>query len=149
MRLTPRRPHGDDGTTFILALLFIMIAILFMMGVTASAAAFVAHQELQSDCDGAALAAASEADSGSYGKGTATENKPIQLSDSAAQQLVNEYNGSLSNPDLATMTASVKTDGEITVVCDRTVDIPFAGAFGRTDGVDRHAESTARAPVQS
>jgi hypothetical protein len=119
-----------------LILLSVVVALLMIAGTTTASAAFLAQRDLQAWCDGAALAAAgSPGDPGLYGPPAAEESP---AADGALQDYLAEA------PDGGSIARlSVQAD-HITVVCLRTVRLPFGRLFGYSDGLDRRAVSSAR-----
>ena len=113
-------------------------------GAIAASDAFLEQQEVQSVCDGAALAAANRTDEAVvYAAGVGTE---LPLTRAAAQAAVADQ---LADGGTALDSWSAETDGaEVTVRCTRYVEIAFGwlflgGAAARAHG-DRQRPGTHR-----
>lgn len=129
-----------------LILLFFVLALLLVAGVITASSAFLAQRDLQSDCDGAAVAAANALDAaGFYGSDRAGDALPLAVG--GAQSAVDRYAADAGL--VSTSFAVTVADGRAQVVCGRSVVVPFADAFGYRDGVRRTAVSEARSPYQS
>jgi Flp pilus assembly protein TadG len=116
-------------------------------GAVAASDAFLEQQEVQSVCDGAALAAADRTDEGRvYATGVGSE---LPVTAQTAQEAVAEHLAEDSDggpPDLDAWTAT--TDGvEVTVRCTRYADIAFGWLFHGGQPLERTAVASARAPT--
>lgn len=146
-RRTPRR--GDDtGSSLPLVLLCFLIGAVTVAGVTAASSAFLAQRDLQADCDGAAIAAASGVDPDAiYGAGPLA-GESLPLAADQAQHALEEYRSAgFQNDDTLDMSANVDAE-RVTVVCNRVVKIAFGSLFGVGAGLDRSTVSTARLPLR-
>ncbi len=136
-------PTDERGSTLPFVLVCWLVAALMAFGAVAASDAFLEQQEVQSLCDGAALAAANAADEavlytdGVGGdlpltRGTAQAAVADQLADAAA--------------DLDSWAA--QTDGVVvTVRCTRSVEIAFGWLFLAGEPLERTAVASARAPT--
>lgn len=139
--------HDDRGSITPLILLFFLIAALFVLGGITASSAFLAQRDLQAVCDGAAVRAANGVDEPGAYSGPAGHDA-LPLSDSSVRRAVSDYQSN-GYPADRTLTMSASTDGQqVTVVCRRVVRLPFGALFGRPDGLQRTAVSTARAPLR-
>jgi hypothetical protein len=112
-------------------------------GAIAASDAFLEQQEVQSVCDGAALAAANHADEAVlYSAGIGAG---LPLTRSAVQAAVADQ---LADGGTTLDTWSAETDGaEVTVRCTRHVEIAFGWLFLAGEPLERSAVSSARAPT--
>ena len=138
--------RGDDrerGSTLPFVLVCWLVAALMVFGAIAASDAFLEQQEVQAVCDGAALAAANQADeAAAYAGGIGTG---LPLSRSTAQEAVADQLGS-GGSALDAWTA--ETDGvEVTVRCTRFVDIAFGWLFLGGQQLERTATASAQAPT--
>lgn len=138
-------PAGDDrGSILPMVTGCFVVAALMVCGAIAASAAFLAQRDLASVCDGAAVAAASAVDEGRVYAGGAADQLPLDAA--GVQVAVDEH---LSRTPPPSVTAATGTDGEtVTVVCRRTVAIPFGAVFGFADGLEREATAHARSPLR-
>jgi hypothetical protein len=143
----PRRPVGDEGSSLPFVLVCFLMAALTVAGVTAASSAFLAQRDLQADCDGAAVAAASGVDLDAvYGTGQISDES-LPLAVGQAQDAVAEYQMGFAGDD--TLNTSTTVDLErVTVACSRVVNLPFGSLFGVGAGLDRSTVSTARSPLR-
>lgn len=133
----------DRGSTLPLVLICWVIAALMAFGAIAASDAFLKQQEVQSLCDGAALAAAGKADEPAvYSRGVGPQ---LPLTRAQAEQSVaDELAASGTRLD----SWSAATDGaEVTVRCTRRVRIAFGWLFLGGAPLDRTAVAAARAPT--
>lgn len=142
-----RLRDDDSGTIVPMILLFFLVAAFVVMAGSATSSAFLAQRDLQGVCDAAAVKAANAVDGGSlYGSGALTQ---LPLSAASVQASVEGFRTQDYAGDTQGLTMLATTDGRTaTVTCRRTVRIPFGAFFGHAQGLDRAAESTARAPVR-
>ena len=140
----PRHQETSErGSTLPFVLVCWTVAALMAFGAIAASDAFLEQQEVQSVCDGAALAAANRTDEALvYAGGVGAE---LPLTRATAQAAVADQLG-----DGGTLldSWSAETDGaEVTVVCTRHVDIAFGWLFLGGDRLERTAVAGARAPT--
>jgi hypothetical protein len=137
--------RSDEGSSVPLVLLFFALALLLVAGTTAASSAFLAQRDLQSDCDGAAVVAASALDAGGfYGSDRAGDALPLTVG--SAQSAVDRY--AAESGLTSTSFAVTVADGHAQVACGRSVRVPFGDAFGYAQGLRRTAVSEARSPYQ-
>jgi Flp pilus assembly protein TadG len=140
---TADQPDGERGSTLPFVLLCWLLAALMVFGAIAASDAFLEQRQVQSLCDGAALAAADRTDEGlvySAGVGAAL---PLTAESTAAA--VAEH---LTAGDARLDAWSTSTDGtEVTVRCTRRVAIAFGWLFLGGRPLDRTAVASARAPT--
>ena len=134
---------GERGSTLPFALVSWLIAALMTFGAIAASDAFLKQQEVQSLCDGAALAAAGRADeSAVYSRGVGPQ---LPLTRGDAERAVAEQ---LSAAGTRLDSWSASTDGaEVTVRCTQRVRIAFGWLFLGGAPLDRTAIAAARAPT--
>ena len=135
------RARPDRGSILPLTLLCVLIALLLIAGTATASAAFLAQRDLQAWCDGAVLAAAGSPGGPSlYASGGAPGvGAPLDVDTVAAA--LDRYLAAAS--DVTTARLSVQVE-RATVVCTRTVDVPFGRLFGISNGLRREAVSSAR-----
>lgn len=142
---TGRLDVGDpeSGSTLPFVLVCWLVGALMVFGAIAASDAFLEQQEVQSICDGAALAAANQADEAAvYTRGVGTE---LPLTRAAAEAAVADQ---LHDAGTALDSWSAATDGaEVTVRCSRSVPIAFGWLFLGGDLLERTAVASARAPT--
>jgi uncharacterized membrane protein len=134
---------GERGSTLPFVLVCWTVAALMAFGAIAASDAFLEQQEVQSVCDGAALAAANRTDeSVVYTRGVGTE---LPLTRAAAQAAVADQ---LADGGTVLDSWSAETDGaEVTVRCTRHVEIAFGWLFLGGQPLERTAIASARAPT--
>jgi len=134
---------GERGSTLPFVLVCWLVAALMAFGAIAASDAFLEQLEVQSICDGAALAAANQADEAAvYVRGVGTE---LPLTREAAQAAVADQ---LVDGGTRLDVWSADTDGaEVTVRCTRYVDIAFGWLFLGGEPLERTATASARAPT--
>lgn len=133
--------RGDRGSILPLLIGCFLLAGVLLTGGIAASAAFLAQRNLQSVCDGAAVAGANVADeSVIYGSGLPDTSLP--LSPASVETAVADY---LSGRGVDSW--DVSTDGvTVRVVCSRAVAIPFGSVFLADGRLDRTAVASARSP---
>ena len=132
---------GERGSTLPFVLVCWLVAALMAFGAIAASDAFLEQQQVQSVCDGAALAAANRADeSVVYTDGVGTQ---LPLSLEATQTAVADQ---LADGRTRLDAWSAATDGaEVTVRCTRYADIAFGWLFLGGQPLERTAVASARA----
>jgi hypothetical protein len=133
----------EEGSTLPFVLVCWLVAALMVFGAIAASDAFLEQQEVQSLCDGAALAAASQVDEAvAYTVGVGTE---LPLTQDAAEAAVADQ---LADAGVQLDAWSAETDGaEVTVRCTRSVHIAFDWLFLGGQPLERTAVASARAPT--
>lgn len=140
-----RRPIAEPerGSTLPFVLLCWLLAALMVFGGIAASDAFLEQQEVQSVCDGAALAAAESADEGAVY--TAGVGDQLPLTDAGAQTAIAQH---LAADGSRLDAWSAQTDGaEVTVRCTRYTDIAFGWLFLGGRPLERTAVAGARSPT--
>jgi hypothetical protein len=145
----PVRPGGleptdpEAGSTLPIVLVCWLVAALMVFGAIAASDAFLEQQEVQSICDGAALAAANDADEAAvYALGAGAQ---VPLTRAAAEAAVADQ---LTDARVQLDAWSAQTDGaEVTVRCTRSVHIAFDWLFLGGRPLERTAVASARAPT--
>jgi uncharacterized membrane protein len=134
---------AERGSTLPFVLVCWLVAALMVFGGIAASDAFLEQREVQSICDGAALAAANSTDEGVvYSRGVGTE---LPLTRATAQAAVADQ---LADGGTRLDSWSAETDGaEVTVRCTRYVDIAFGWLFLGGGPLERTATASARAPT--
>jgi hypothetical protein len=138
-----RPPGPEEGSTLPFVLVCWLVAALMVFGAIAASDAFLEQQEVQSVCDGAALAAANEADQAAvYAHGVGAT---VPLTRAAAEAAVADQ---LADAGAQLDAWSADTDGtEVTVRCTRSVQIAFDWLFLGGRPLERTAVASARAPT--
>lgn len=144
--MRPGRQDGADpeeGSTLPFVLVCWLVAALMVLGGIAASDAFLEQREVQSICDGAALAAADQADEAIvYTQGVGAQ---LPLTTSTAEAAVADQ---LADAAAQLDTWTAETDGaEVTVRCTRSVQIAFGWLFLGGRPLDRTAVASARAPT--
>lgn len=141
MRTDDRDP--ERGSTLPFVLLCWTVAALMVFGAIAASDAFLEQQDVQSLCDGAALAAADRTDEGAvYASGVGGS---LPLDQASSEAAVADY---LATGGRGLQAWSVQTDGtEVTVRCTRSADIAFGWLFLGGRPLERTAVAGARAPT--
>jgi Flp pilus assembly protein TadG len=137
------RDDAERGSTLPFVLVCWLVAALMAFGAIAASDAFLEQQEVQAVCDGAALAAANQADEAAiYAVGLGAQ---LPLTRATAQAAVADQLGA----GISALDAwSAETDGaEVTVRCTRFVDIAFGWLFLGGQQLERTATASARAPT--
>ena len=139
----PGSPDPEAGSTLPFVLVCWLVAALMVLGAVAASDAFLEQQEVQSVCDGAALAAANQADEAAvYARGAGAE---LPLTRATTEVAVADQ---LADTGAALDAWSVETDGaEVTVRCTRAVPIAFGWLFLGGQPLERTAIASARAPT--
>jgi uncharacterized membrane protein len=138
-----RADQRERGSTLPFVLLCWLLAALIVFGGIAASDAFLEQREVQSVCDGAALAAADRTDEGAvYTSGVGDQ---LPLTEADAQTAVAEHLAA----DGARLDAwSARTDGvEVTVRCTRYARIAFGWLFLGGRPLERTAVAGARSPT--
>ena len=137
------REDGERGSSLPFVLVCWLVAALMAFGAIAASDAVLEQQEVQAVCDGAALAAANQADEAAlYTAGIGTE---LPLTRAGAQAAVADQ---LADGGVRLDAWSAETDGtEVTVRCTRHVEIAFGWLFLGGEPLERTATGSARAPT--
>ena len=137
--------ESERGSTLPFVLVCWTVAALMAFGAIAASDAFLEQQQVQSICDGAALAAANSTDEAVvYTAGVSSE---LPVTPESTQAAVADH---LADGGAALDAWSAETDGaEGTVPCSRSVDIAFGWLFLGGEALERAAVASARAPTVS
>ncbi len=135
---------GEAGSSLPFVLLCWLIAALMTFGGIAASDAFLKQVDVQTVCDGAALAAANEVSPGSaYSEGGLSTGLP--LDQQTANTAIADY---LADGGTELDAWSAATSGpEVTVTCSRNVEIAFGWLFLAGDSLERTAVASAQAPT--
>jgi hypothetical protein len=142
-RVRRDREAAERGSTLPFVLVCWTVAALMAFGAIAASDAFLEQQEVQSICDGAAIAAANRTDEAVvYTSGVGSQ---LPLTRATAQSAVADQ---LADGGTHLDSWSAETDGvEVTVRCSRSVDIAFGWLFLGGKPLERTAVASARAPT--
>ena len=134
---------GERGSTLPFVLVCWTVAALMTFGAIAASDAFLEQQEVQSVCDGAAIAAANRTDAAVvYTNGVGTE---LPITRATAQAAVADQ---LADGGTRLDAWSAETDGaEVTVRCTRYSEIAFGWLFLGGKPLERTAVASAQAPT--
>jgi Flp pilus assembly protein TadG len=122
-----------------------MIAALMTFGGIAASDAFLEQVDVQTVCDGAALAAANEAAPGSAYSGEEGISAGLPLDQQTANAAIADYLAD-GGTDLDAWSATI-TGVEVTVTCSRDVQIAFGWLFLAGGSLERTAVASAAAPT--
>jgi hypothetical protein len=107
--------------------------------------AFTQQRDLQSVCDGAAVAGANAID----GPAARTRELTSTLPLAAVQAAVQDYLAADSGRTEVLVQATLAADGSTVLAdCRIRTELAFAGLIGRPDGIDQRARSQAQGFVQ-
>ncbi len=143
-RLQRVSDSGEAGSTLPFVLLCWLIAALMTFGGIAASDAFLKQVDVQTVCDGAALAAANELAPGSAYAGEGITGG-LPLDQQTANTAIADY---LADGGTELDGWSAATSGlEVTVTCTRTVEIAFGWLFLAGESLERTAVASAQAPT--
>lgn len=135
------RLANDAGSVTPLILGFFLIGLLMVAGAVLAGASFSSQRDLQSICDGAAIAAANSLDSAAARTQPLAGALPLaQVQRSAADYLARD-------PSRATVRirATLTADGQTVLAdCRQHVKLAFEAVIGRRGGIEEHATASAR-----
>lgn len=141
----PRLAMDDRGSTIPLILGFFLIGLLVVAGAVLASDAFTRQRDLQSVCDGAAVAGANAID----GPAARTRELSATLPLAAVQAAVQRYLAEDAGRAGVRIEAALSADGSTVLADCQTHTRPaFAGIIGHPDGLDQHARSQAQGIVQ-
>jgi uncharacterized membrane protein len=139
-------PVADDrGSTIPLILGFFLVGLLMVAGAVMASDAFTQQRDLQSVCDGAAVAGANAIDGPAARTRELTATLPLATVQAAVQNYLAEDAGRAGVSVQAGLTADGST---VLADCRTRTQLAFAGIIGRGDGIDQHARSQAQGIVQ-
>ncbi len=143
--MTRLRLRDDRGSTIPLILGFFLIGLLMVAGAVLAGDAFTKQRDLQSVCDGAAIAGANAID----GPTARTHELDGTLPLAAVQAAVQDY---LTRDPARTpvqVQAALSADGGTVLADCRSHTTPaFAGVIGHPGGIEQHASSEAQGIIQ-
>lgn len=135
---------SDEGSTIPLILAFFLIGLLMVAGAVMAGDAYTKQRDLQSICDGAAIAAANSVDTATARTHPLSGALPLSGVQPAAESYLARDPGRAG----VRVAATVSPDGQtVHADCLRHVRIAFGAAFGRGNGVDEHASASARSTL--
>jgi hypothetical protein len=140
-----RRLADDRGSTIPLILGFFLIGLLMVAGAVMASDAFTQQRDLQSVCDGAAVAGANAIDSPVARTRELTGALPLAAVQSAVQSYLAADSGRAAVQVQAVLSAGGDT---VLADCRAHTELAFAGLLGHPDGIDQHARSQAQSLVQ-
>jgi hypothetical protein len=153
----------DDGTVIPLLVLGFLLAGTLLAASVAGSAALVAHRRLAADCDGAALSGAAALDrpalttalpppdpagarpAAGEGVGNADGTGGLPVDPVTAGRAATAYLETVAPGTGATVHTDRTT---VTVVCRRTVRVPFGAVIARPQGIRETATARARTVVR-
>jgi hypothetical protein len=135
----------DRGSTIPLILGFFVIGLMVVAAAVLASDAFTKQRDLQSVCDGAAVAGANAID----GPAARTRELTSTLPLAAVQAAVQSYLDADSGRTQVQVQAALAADGG-TVLADCRVRtrLAFAGLIGRGEGIEQRARSQAQGLVR-
>lgn len=135
---------ADRGTLVPLVLVCFGVALMMVCGGITASVAFLAQRDVQSLCDGAAIAAANGLDEAGYFQ--TSGRSAVVLSEASVASAVGDYLA-VAGQSLDDWRAS--TDGRtVELVCTRFVEVPFAALFLGGHALERTAVASARSPYR-
>jgi hypothetical protein len=139
-------PVTDDrGSTIPLILGFFLIGLLMVAGAVLASDAFTHQRDLQSVCDGAAVAGANAIDGPAARTRELTATLPLAAVQAAVQDYLDEDAGRAE----VYVQAGLSADGSTVLAdCRISTQLAFAGLLGRPEGIEQHAQSQAQGVVQ-
>lgn len=141
------RTHDDEGTVLLLTLGLAVVLLLLVGVVVDVSAVILAKRGVSSAADGAALAAAQQADRDAIESQDGALSTRLPLDPALVSEVVATYQGDADDtlPGLLLVAGIEGTDIAV-VDAYRTVTVPFAGWLG-VGSVQVHAVARARSPV--
>jgi uncharacterized membrane protein len=141
----PNLLSDDRGSTIPLILGFFLIGLLMVAGAVLASDAFTHQRDLQSVCDGAAVAGANAID----GPAARTQRLSNALPLASVQAAVQSYLAEDAGRAEVSVQAELSADGSTVLTdCRITTRLAFTRLIGRPDGIDQHARSQAQGVVQ-
>ncbi|HJQ02054.1 MAG TPA: pilus assembly protein TadG-related protein [Jatrophihabitans sp.] len=135
------RLRDDRGSVTPLILGFFLIGLLVVAGAVLASDAFTRQRELQSVCDGAAVAAANAVDS----RAARTEQLTDALPLADVEQAVADYLAGDPSRAGVRIQARLAADGRTVLAdCRRQTRVAFGAVIGRGGGIDEHATASAQ-----
>jgi hypothetical protein len=135
------RPAGDRGSVTPLVLGFFLIGLLVVAGAVLASDALTRQRDLQSICDGAAVAAANAVDPAAARTEQLVDALPLADVDRA----VADYLADDPSRAGVQIRAGLAADGRTVLAdCHRHTRLAFGAVIGRGDGFDQHATASAQ-----
>jgi hypothetical protein len=135
----------DRGSTIPLILGFFVIGLMVVAAAVLASDAFTKQRDLQSVCDGAAVAGANAIDAPAARTRELAGTLPL----AAVQAAVQGYLAADSGRGQVSVRAGLSADGGTVLAdCRERTRPAFAGLIGRGDGIEQHARSQAQGLVQ-
>jgi hypothetical protein len=135
---------GDRGSTIPLVLGFYLIALLLVAAAVVAGELFNRQRELQSVCDGAAVAAANAIDAPLARAGELGDRLPLL----AVQNAVGSYLARDPGRAAVQAAAELGPDGRaVRLACTSRARVAFGGLIGRADGIEQHASAAAEGRI--
>lgn len=120
---------------------FFLIGLLVVAGAVLASDAFGKHRDLQSTCDGAAIAAANAVDAATARTATLAGSLPL----AAVQQATDAYLARDPARVGVQIRASLSADGRTVLAdCQQQVKLAFGSLIGHGHGVIEHASASAQ-----
>jgi acyl-coenzyme A thioesterase PaaI-like protein len=139
------RLTDDRGSITPLILGFFLIALYVVAGAVAASDAFTRQRDLQSICDGTAIAAANSADAAAL-HGVGTTGKTLPLAD--VNTAIVKYLSNDTSRSKVQARGSVSQDGgTVQVRCVQHTHIAFGAMFLLGNGLDQSAIASARSVI--
>jgi len=136
-----RRSGGDRGSVTPLVLGFFLIGLLVVAGAVLASDALTRQRDLQSICDGAAVAAANAVDP----QAARTEELVDALPLAGVDRAVADYLADDPSRAGVQIRTSLAGDGRTVLAdCHRRTRLAFGAVIGRGDGIDQHATASAQ-----
>ncbi|HEX2902880.1 MAG TPA: pilus assembly protein TadG-related protein [Jatrophihabitans sp.] len=136
---------ADEGSTIPLVLGFFLIGLLMVAGAVMASDAYTKQRDLQSVCDGAALAAANSLDSRAARTATLSGTLPLATVQAATASYL------ARDPERAQVriSATLSPDGRtVHAACTRHTTLAFGAVIGHRNGIDVHATASARSVLR-
>lgn len=135
----------DRGSTIPLILGFFLLGLLLVAGAVMASDVFTHQRDLQSVCDGAAVAGANAIDRPAARTHELTATLPL----AAVQAAVHDYLAADAGRAEVSVQAGLSVDGSTVLAeCRMHTRPAFAGLIGRGDGIEQRARSQAQGVVQ-
>ncbi len=136
-----RWPAGEEGSTIPLVLGFFLIGLVMVAGSVTAADAFARQRDLQSICDGTALAAANALDT----RAARTQGLADSLPLAGVQAAAESYLAEDADRAGVSVRAELGPDGRsVALDCRRRSRLAFGALTGHRDGITQHARAHAR-----
>ena len=123
---------------------FFLIGLLMVAGAVMASDAYTQQRDLQSICDGAAIAAANSVDARAARTETLSGNLPLADVQRTAQAYLARDPGRAG----VQIDTALSADGQtVHADCQRHTKLAFGAVIGRSHGVDEHATASARSAL--